>query len=223
MNLEVITTADGSRTIYSKDVDATFHSRHGALAESKHIFIDTGLNFVKTQSGKNSLSVLEVGYGSGLNALLAAEYALENKILVEYTGVDKYEFPQHLHAELNYQIHLISADASVHNALMNAPINSVTAIHERFIVHKIIDDFRNVSLTKRYDVVFFDAFSPRQAPEMWTEQIFRNIYDHLNKGAVLVTFCAQGQFKRDLKAAGFKVERLPGAPGKREMTRGIKM
>lgn len=223
MTLEVITTADGSRTIYSKDVDATFHSRHGALAESKHIFIDTGLNFVKTQSGKNSLSVLEVGYGSGLNALLAAEYALEKKILVEYTGVDKYEFPQHLHAELNYQNHLISADASVYHALMNAPINSVTAIHESFIVYKIIDDFRNISLTKRYDVVFFDAFSPRQAPEMWTVEIFRNIYDHLNVGAALVTFCAQGQFKRDLKAAGFKVERLPGAPGKREMTRGIKM
>lgn len=222
MNLEVVVTADGSRTVFDPRAEATFHSRHGALAESKHIFIDAGLNFVLQNSGKKSLSVLEIGYGSGLNAMLTLEYAMEHHVQIEYTGIDKYEFPIELYPQLEYRKHLTKTDEYLFQAITQAPPNKTISIHSSFVLHKIIDDFIHIPLTKIYDVVYFDAFSPRQAPDMWTKEIFSKLHTHLNKGGVLVTFCAQGQFKRDLKSAGFEVQRLPGAPGKREMTRGIK-
>lgn len=223
MNLEVVLTADGSRTIFDPRALATFHSRHGALTESKHVFIDTGLNYLRQNSGKESLLVLEIGYGSGLNALLTLEYAMEHHLRIAYTGIDKFEFPIELYSQLEYRKHLTKTDEFLFRALTNAPPNKITSIHSSFVLQKIIGDFIHLPLTEVYDVIYFDAFSPRQAPELWTKEIFLKLNEHLNKGGALVTFCAQGQFKRDLKAAGFQVERLPGAPGKREMTRGIKI
>lgn len=221
MDLEIVHTKDGSNTIYSKQFDATYHSRHGALAESEHIFIKHGLQF-KKESGLNAISVLEVGYGTGLNAMLSLKYAIDNAITVSYTGIEKHEFPKELIDCLGYLNYFDVKYQSTLNDLINAPNNSEKLIVPEFSITKCLIDFKDMLWDKTYDVIYFDAFSPRHVPHMWTKDIFQTLYNVLNPNGVLVTFCAQGQFKRDLKSAGFTVERLPGAPGKREMTRGIK-
>ncbi|MFO0357780.1 MAG: tRNA (5-methylaminomethyl-2-thiouridine)(34)-methyltransferase MnmD [Sphingobacteriaceae bacterium] len=221
MDLEIVHTKDGSNTIYSKQFDATYHSRHGALAESEHVFIKQGLHY-KHQTGSNSINVLEVGYGTGLNAMLSLKYAMDNAITVSYTGIEKHEFPKELINTLGYLNYFEPKYQLPLNDLINASYNSEKLIVPEFRITNYLLDFKDMVWDKTYDVIYFDAFSPRHVPHMWTIEIFQTLYNVLNPGGVLVTFCAQGQFKRDLKAAGFTVERLPGAPGKREMTRGRK-
>ena len=221
MELEIVHTKDGSNTIYSKQFDATFHSRHGALAESEHIFINHGLNYIH-ENGTNSISVLEVGYGTGLNAMLSLKYALENNVHVSYTGIEKHEFPKEMIKDLGYLNYFESRHQSSILELINTPYDQKLSVMPNFTINKCLLDFNDMVWDKTFDVIYFDAFSPRHVPHMWTKPVFETLFNVMNPGGVLVTFCAQGQFKRDLKAAGFTVERLPGAPGKREMTRGVK-
>lgn len=222
MDLEIVHTKDGSNTIYSKQFDATYHSRHGALAESEHVFIKHGLQFAH-QKGLNAIGVLEVGYGTGLNAMLSLKYAIDNSIKVSYTGIEKHEFPKEMINSLGYLNYFDPKYHSILSELINAPNNSEKLIVPEFSITKYLLDFKDMHWDKAYDVIYFDAFSPRHVPHMWTKDVFQTLYNVLNTGGAMVTFCAQGQFKRDLKAAGFNVERLPGAPGKREMTRGKKI
>lgn len=222
MDLEIVHTKDGSNTIYSRRFDATYHSRHGALAESEHIFIKNGLQY-KKECGLTNVNILEVGYGTGLNAMLSLKYATDHCIKVNYTGIEKYEFPSEMIQNTGYLNYFEPKLQSSLTDLINAAYNAELAVTPQFTINKRLVDFKEMKWDKTYDVIYFDAFSPRHVPHMWTKDVFQLLFEHLNPEGVMVTFCAQGQFKRDLKAAGFKVERLPGAPGKREMTRGVKI
>jgi tRNA U34 5-methylaminomethyl-2-thiouridine-forming methyltransferase MnmC len=185
------------------------------------VFIENGLAY-KHMQGMNAIRILEIGYGTGLNAILSGVYALENDVQVVYSGIDKYEFPRAMMDELNYAAFFDPSYAGFIENINNTPFDSGIKLNDNFILIKSLSSLKDTELRQSYDVIYFDAFSPRQVPYMWTVDVFKQMYAALNPGGILVTFCAQGQFKRDLKEAGFEVETLPGAPGKREMTRGIK-
>ncbi len=221
MGLEIVNTKDGSKSVFSKVFDASYHSWYGAVTESKYVFIENGLLYRHMQ-GADQIKILEVGYGTGLDAILSGIYALENDLEVIYSGIDKYEFPRELMDELNYAGFFDAKYQDFIKNINNVQYDTAIKLHEKFTLIKSLCSLKDVSLRQSYDVIFFDAFSPRQVPYMWTLEVFKKMYEALNPGGVLVTFCAQGQFRRDLKEAGFEVEALPGAPGKREMTRGSK-
>jgi tRNA U34 5-methylaminomethyl-2-thiouridine-forming methyltransferase MnmC len=221
MDWEIVNTKDGSKSVFSKKFDASFHSWYGAVSEAKHVFIENGLAYRHMQ-GIDPVKILEIGYGTGLNAILSGIYALENDVEVIYSGLDKYEFPRELVQELNYAAFF---DPSYHEFIRNindVPYDAAIKLHGDFTLIKSLASLKDTELRQNYDVIYFDAFSPRQVPYMWTVEVFKKMYGALNPGGVLVTFCAQTQFKRDLQEAGFEVEILPGAPGKREMTRGTR-
>lgn len=221
MDLEVVHTKDGSRTIYSKQYTATYRSTNGAITESKHVFIEHGLNYVH-QKGKNIIHVLEIGFGSGLNAMLSCEFAHKNNCLVNYKGIDKHGLSKEVVNELNYQLLFDMDHQGYIEKINHVKANELTVIGPNFQLLKQVIDLNDADMNSNYDVIYFDAFSPKYVPLMWTVEVFSKLFSLLNKEGVLVTYCAQGQFRRDLKAAGFIIEKLPGAPGKREMTRGLK-
>jgi tRNA U34 5-methylaminomethyl-2-thiouridine-forming methyltransferase MnmC len=221
VELEIVNTKDGSKTVFSKVFDTSFHSWYGAVTENKHIFVENGLAY-KHMQGMSSIKVLEIGYGTGLNAILSGIYALENDVEVIYSGVDKYEFPRELVEELNYAAFFDKSFSDFIRNINNVPFDAAIKLHEDFTLIKSLCSLKDLSLRQNYDVIYFDAFSPRQVPYMWTPEVFKKMYEALNPSGILVTYCSQSQFKRDLAQAGFTVEALDGAPGKREMTRGIK-
>ena len=215
---EVIKTADGSKTIHIGQWNENYHSSHGALQEAKHVFIQHGLSLFLNQ---DAISLLEVGFGTGLNAALTLENAANKNVLIHYVGVEAFPVTCEELIALNYADLFDEKEFS----------NNYDAMHvsdwEKEV--KITPDF---SLTKRreklqtiqfldntFDLIYFDAFGPRVQGELWTIEIFTKMYKALKTGGVFVTYCAKGQVKRDLKSVGFTVEVLPGPPGKREMTR----
>ncbi len=222
MDWEIVNTKDGSKSVFSKKFDSSFHSWYGAVTESKHVFIGNGLAY-KHMQGTNPIKVLEIGYGTGLNAILSGVYALENDVEVIYSGLDKYEIPRELVLELNYSTFFDPSYAEFIKNINDVPFDAAIKLNDNFTLIKSLGSLKDTALRQNYDVIYFDAFSPRQVPYMWTIEVFKQMFTALNPGGILVTFCAQGQFKRDLREAGFEVETLAGAPGKREMTRGTKL
>jgi tRNA U34 5-methylaminomethyl-2-thiouridine-forming methyltransferase MnmC len=215
MNLDIILTSDGSKTIYSSLFDATYHSRHGAVSESRHIFVKNGLQYVHECFGKNEIAILEVGFGTGLNSLLSLEYASQHQLTIDYSAIDKHIVPPEILERMDYEKELRKEYSSYFSLIHSVSWGEKHLLHPSFSILKTVADFKEYSINGSFDLVYFDAFSPRQVPDMWTKAVFEKLYQSMLHQSVLVTFCAQGQFKRDLKAAGFKVERLPGAPGKR--------
>ncbi len=219
MKRELRLTADGSPTLYVPELDETYHSMHGSLQEANHVFIQNGLAFSSADSKK--IRILEVGFGTGLNALLSAQFALENQINIEYVGLEAYPVEEEIWKEVNYQ-----DDAELkafYTHMMALPFGETHAFDTHFTLSKASFHIQEWSSSKKFDLIYYDAFGPRVQAEMWHKSIFEKLYGVLNEGGVLVTYCAQGQFKRDLKALGFTVDALPGPPGKREMTRAIKI
>jgi len=218
---EVILTADGSKTLYIAGLDEQYHSVNGAFTESRHVFINSGLLFHKE---KATLNVLEIGFGTGLNALLTGLAALEHKKAVSYYALEKYPLPPDTINELDYGGYLGGAAVEISEAIEKAVWNCVTEIHPWFRLCKLEADLLNINLDMEVqaDVVYFDAFGPGKQPEMWTGQVFEKIYSWMASGGVIVTYSAKGEVRRRMASAGFLMERLPGPPGKREMLRGIK-
>lgn len=219
----VIVTKDSSHTLYSERFDATYHSTHGAIQESKHVFIKNGLEFYTHDNLKSKLSILEIGFGTGLNALLTYEFAKQNHLLINYQSIEAFPIPLEIAQELNYTHEKDSVLKEVFLKMHQCESGVLTFINSFFTLIKhqcLIEGFRS---TEQFDVIYFDAFSPTQQPELWTESVFENMFSLLKSGGILVTYCAQGQMKRNMKTAGFKITTLPGPPGKREMTRGAKL
>jgi tRNA U34 5-methylaminomethyl-2-thiouridine-forming methyltransferase MnmC len=218
---EVMVTADGSKTLYMAGMDEQYHSLNGAFTESRHVFLNNGLLF---HEEKATLNVLEIGFGTGLNALLTALAALERKIDVNYHALEKYPLSSDTINELDYGGYLGGAAAEISGAIDTAVWNCVTEIHPWFRLCKSEADLldRELELEMQADVVYFDAFGPDKQPEMWTGQVFEKIYGWMALGGVIVTYSAKGEVRRRMASAGFFMERLPGPPGKREMLRGIK-
>lgn len=208
-------TEDGSATLFVPELNEHYHSVKGARTESQHIFIDMGLK----ASAAPQPHVLEIGFGTGLNALLTLETAEQEKRPVHYTGIELYPLAWEEVNALGY------SDNPSFERLHTAPWEEDVEISPYFTLRKIKGDANTViNSSFSPSVVYFDAFAPEKQPEMWNEQLFRSLYVTMNTGGILTTYCAKGVIRRLLQAVGFRVERLPGPPGgKREILRATKV
>jgi tRNA U34 5-methylaminomethyl-2-thiouridine-forming methyltransferase MnmC len=211
---------DGSHTVISEKYDETYHSIHGAITESAIVFIKGGLDYLLSRESE-VISVFELGFGTGLNAFLACIWAKVNGIRVFYHTVESEPLPIPVTDEINYPEFLGHAD--IFYSLHHSPWNIKSEINDHFSFIKEDVCVENSQPNTTFDVIFFDAFSPKSQPELWDIDILSKMYSLLNPGGVLVTYCAQGAFKRNLKKTGFMVEKIPGPPFKREITRAIKL
>lgn len=220
-DLKIVKTADGSHSLYVESLDEHYHSHHGSIQEALHVFIEAGLNY---QKNNNDCSVLEVGFGTGLNAFLAARYAKQENKKIQYTGVELFPIPKDITRQLNYLDKFKEEDlTAIFEAIHDVKWEEVSSITNQFDLIKHKGKIQDIGLVDQtFDFVFYDAFGPRAQKEMWDIAIFEKLYQSLKPGGVLVTYCAMGQLKRDLKSVGFEVQSIPGPPGKREMTRAIK-
>lgn len=218
MNAELLITEDGSHTLFVPEIDECYHSTHGAVQESQHIFIEAGLK----RCVKSEIQVLEIGFGTGLNAFLTLVEAEHGGKRIHYTSLEKYPVEVEKALLLNYADKASFEQKKFFELLQTSAWNTKVEITPFFSLKKIEADFTGFNFTGLYDVIYFDAFSPEKQPEMWSLEQFEKIAEHCNPGAVLTTYCAKGVVRRAMQAAGFVVERLPGPPGKREILRGIK-
>lgn len=221
MKKELIETEDGSTSLYIPEMDETYHSKHGAWTESSHIFIKYGFNLLD----KSEVSVLEIGFGTGLNALLTAYHSNENGVKTHFHTLEAFPVNEALVKQLNFEQEFkrIYPDADCYfDEIHQVSWNQWNSIHSNFSIFK--EEIKLIDWTpkKTYDLIYFDAFAPEKQPEMWSQEIFQQMYDLMNSGGVLTTYCAKGVVKRMLKAAGFTVENYPGPPGKREITVAFK-
>jgi tRNA U34 5-methylaminomethyl-2-thiouridine-forming methyltransferase MnmC len=225
--VEVRTTADGSPTLYVPALDEHYHSHHGAAQESRHVFIEAGLRPLLAaglgQSDSDPLYVLEVGLGTGLNALLTVEAAQTAGAYVVYDGYETHPLPPKAIAALRPQWQGQSELSEAFDMLHDTLDSEAVVLHKYLLLNRFQQPIQDAALaTAYYDLIYFDAFAPEKQPELWTEEVFAKLYAAAAPGAVLVSYCAQGQFRRNLRAAGWLTEKLPGPPGKREMTRARK-
>ncbi|MDW3197354.1 MAG: tRNA (5-methylaminomethyl-2-thiouridine)(34)-methyltransferase MnmD [Cytophagales bacterium] len=218
--LEIQATNDGSHTLYRADLDETYHSHKGALGESEYVFIDKGLEHFLNESEEKEITVFEVGLGTGLNALLSAQFAAKRGIKVHFHSVEPFPVPEAIYQQLNYASD--EDDRLLFQAIHKSSWETAAAISEHFHLSKYEQKLEDFTSPISVDVVFMDAFAPSKQAEVWALENLEKCYGLLNKGGILVTYCAQGQFKRNLKACGFELEVLPGALGKKEMVRAIK-
>lgn len=210
--MELQETKTGEYTLYIPSMDETYHSRNGAIAESNHVFLNEGMD---RTSG--NIQILEVGFGTGLNALLTAQHAKNTKRKVHFHTLEPFQVPFDLVQQIGYGERV--EDPTLFTELHTAEWESTTRLTEYFSLHKTTQKLEYVRLADHtYDVIYFDAFAPKKQPELWNEAIFQKLYDATKPGGVLTTYSAAGQLKRDLKAAGYSIENPPGANGKREMT-----
>lgn len=231
MERKIITTGDGSKTIHMPDWNEQYHSTHGALQEALHVFIEMGLRFslsrrevytaldAAPKRDKNQpISILEYGLGTGLNAMLTAQYHTETSI--HYTGIEAFPISKEEVNAMEYGSLL--GDQNLYDRIHDTSWEFIHEIRPDFRLEKKQLSFDQIAYKDQYDIIYFDAFGPRVQPELWTESIFKGAFNALKVGGVLTTYCAQGQARRNMQAAGFTVERLPGPPGKREMLRATK-
>lgn len=218
MNLKIIATADGSHTLLNESINETYHSVHGAIQESMHVFIKHGAEHAYHESKKPHLSIFEIGFGTGLNALLTAKFAQEHSLRVHYTSIEAYPLDERWWSQLNYPSLLNMS--TEYNALHRASWNGWQEVCPYFSIRKLHTKLSDLDLdSEAFDLIYFDAFAPSRQPEMWSLDNVEKIVKLLGKRGVLVTYCAKGQLKRDFLSLGFQVETLPGPPGKKEMVR----
>lgn len=212
-------TADGSYTLFVPEMDEHYHSVKGARTESEHIFIRMGLQ----HSSSPSPRVLEIGFGTGLNAFLTLLDSDQTQRPVSFTTIELHPVPEETLHLLRYPEQIAPTRASDYEALHRAEWNKPVPITPWFTLHKIQGDFTLFPFTGEYDVIYFDAFAPDKQPEMWHPSLFENLYRITAPGGILTTYCAKGAVRRMLQSAGYTVERLPGPPGgKREILRATK-
>jgi tRNA U34 5-methylaminomethyl-2-thiouridine-forming methyltransferase MnmC len=219
-NLQIVTTADGSKTIFNPSVGENYHSKHGALQESKHVFLNAGLRYFLEQSGLQSASVLEVGFGTGLNFLLTVDYCTEQQIKLDYVGIEAYPLTNELISNTGYDQYMSAASwqqmLNNYQTALTHPVdlNDYCRLH---IAHTPLLNFESA---QKFDVVYFDAFAAIHQPEMWGEEAISHTVKFMKPGGVFVTYAITGNLKRMLKGLGLSIQKIPGAPGKREMLRG---
>lgn len=218
----LVTTADGSHTIYLPAVGEHYHSSFGALRESRHVFLEQGYD-VAAACARDRLRVLEIGLGTGLNALLTWDRARHNLAPVAYTALEPFPVTEELACQLNYPDQLAARAArQAFAALHRCRWGVIEPLGEYFSLLKLgitVEDFQP---SGEYDLVYYDAFSPAVQPEVWTRSVFEKVFGCMSAGSLLVTYCAQGEVRRNLRSVGFALETLAGPPGKRQMTRATK-
>ena len=215
---EIVITQDGSHSIYVQSLDEHYHSVHGAITESQHVFIEAGLKQFKNRH----IRILEMGFGTGLNALLTLAETNESNISIYYTGIEKYPLESTIIESLNYESIIDPTWKGMLKLIHDSPWQQEVLIKPEFILKKLQCDMHEMELADEFDLVYFDAFAPEKQPELWTEDLFRQIFLSMRSNSILTTYSSKGMIRRNLKAAGFRVEKIPGPPGKREMTRAYK-
>jgi tRNA U34 5-methylaminomethyl-2-thiouridine-forming methyltransferase MnmC len=219
MKREILITADGSTTIRIPDWDENYHSSHGAIQEAKHVFIANGLDLFKNQA---EISILEIGFGTGLNAFITF-LETQNKEKVNYVGVEAYPISQDEVNQMNYPSELkANSFTSIFENLHNCDWEQEIAITSQFKLTKRQQLFQDIEDRNQYNLIYFDAFGFPLQPELWSELIFKKMFDALLSNGVLVTYACRTSIKNAMITAGFTIEKLPGAPGKREMLRATK-
>ena len=217
INIEV--TEDGSHTLYLPEMDEHYHSTHGAVQESEHVYIQTGLR----ECAKKQLNILEIGFGTGLNALLTYRYAKTNNLEIFYYTTELFPLEERFVKQFNYVEN--EDEKEFFQRLHQCEWEKEVQLTPEFTIFKNHTDITSedsLQSSKKINLVYFDAFGPDKQPEMWDERIFHHIYNMCNDAAILATYCAKGEVRRRMQRAGFLVERLPGPPGKREILRGRK-
>lgn len=230
MKREIIITSDGSTTIHLPDWDEQYHSKHGAIQEAYHVFIKHGLHHycntkLLTDSSKNNseISILEIGFGTGLNTFITLLESEKLKQNIDYNGVEGYPISEEEMKQLNYAEQLNDVNSnSFFNTIHHISWEEKNQITTLFALTKQEKFFSDIDDVEKYHIIYFDAFGARVQPELWTEAIFKKMYNALKPNGVLVTYSAKGSVRRAMLAVGFSVEKLPGPPGKREMLRATK-
>jgi len=223
LNKEVIieNTSDGSVTLFVPDLDEHYHSKNGAVQESQHVYLNAGLrHYIKTidkhkELCNKDIQILEFGFGTGLNAFLTALEAEKQKVKIQYSALEKFPLSQKIIEKLNYSADNEFLFQQIHQSTWENQVQ----ISPYFALCKINIDFDLFHFPNHYDVVYFDAFAPDKQPEVWTQELFDKIFSAMNQGGILTTYCAKGSVRRLMQQAGFHVERISGAAGKREMLR----
>ncbi|SFR51080.1 tRNA U34 5-methylaminomethyl-2-thiouridine-forming methyltransferase MnmC [Robiginitalea myxolifaciens] len=220
MKREVIRTADGSPSLRISQWDESYHSIHGAVQESLHVFIRMGLEYLPFG---NNLNILEMGFGTGLNALLTAIHPQVEGKAIRYTGLEAFPLSADEWQPLDYPSQVEHPKANrIYEQLHRSAWGMFNEITPGFELRKLQVDVREFEPTEAFDLIYYDAFGARVQPELWTAAIFETMYRALRPGGVLVTYAAKGSVRRAMQEVGFQVERLPGPPGKREMLRASK-
>ena len=214
--MELHVTKSGENTLYIPSMDETYHSRNGAISESKHVFIEQGIN--RTQG---DIHILEIGFGTGLNALLTSQEAKVQNRKIAYHTLEPFPVPNDLLIELNYG--LLLKDEDLFKKIHDTKWESNESITSNFTIHKTTQKLEDINLNEsQYDVIFFDAFAPKKQPKLWAKDVFTKLFKSLKNNGILTTYSAAGQLKRDLRSIGFRLKHPAGANGKREMTVAIK-
>lgn len=213
-------TEDGSQTIYLPEMDEHYHSTHGAMNESLHIYIEQGL--LKTT--KKEISILEIGFGTGLNAFLTYGFAQQKDLSIHYYSLEKYPLTESEYTLLNYPEQIFPEHAHIFRRLHEAEWNTLVDVSENFKLKKLHADLLTFDFQSipQVDLVYYDAFAPSKQPAMWTDQILHKVAAKISEEGILVTYCARGTVRRALSDAGFSMERIPGPKGKKEILRGKK-
>jgi tRNA U34 5-methylaminomethyl-2-thiouridine-forming methyltransferase MnmC len=215
---EIIHTGDGSHSIYVKELDEHYHSIYGAITESMLVYIDAGFR----AATKTKIKILEMGFGTGLNAYLTLLEANSTGTIINYTGIEKYPLPKEMTRSLNYPEFLSAGNREDFHKIHDSPWNETITIRNDFCLTKIEGDIRTIPIMEQVDIVFYDAFAPDKQPELWTKEIFRKMYGALSPGGILTTYTVKGEVRSALALSGFRIEKLPGPPGKREVLRATK-
>lgn len=222
-HLSFVMTADGSKTIFNEKIGENYHSRHGALQESQHVFLSSGLTHFLEKNNKTKVSVLEVGFGTGLNFLVTADYCQKNKIELDYTGIEAYPLSEEMISETGYSDYF---PQSLWNKFLNeypkalAEPCAIDPFCSLQIIEKKLLEF---SSKKQFDVIYFDAFAAIHQAEMWNLESLTHISKFISPSGIFVTYAITGELKRTMKSLGFSIEKVPGAAGKREMLRATKL
>ena len=219
MKREIIKTLDGSTTIHLPEWDECYHSKHGAIQEAYHVFIRNGLYLMD----EKKISILEIGFGTGLNAFITLLEAQKNNLSIDYTGVEAYPVTKAEALIMNYCQELkAEAFESEYEKMHDCTWEEKHAFNSQFSLTKRKQFFQDIQDKNTFDLIYFDAFGFRVQPELWSTEIFRNMFEALKDNGVLVTYAARGVVKRSMQEVGFIVKKVPGPPGKREMMVGFK-
>ncbi|WP_259066672.1 tRNA (5-methylaminomethyl-2-thiouridine)(34)-methyltransferase MnmD [Mucilaginibacter sp. X4EP1] len=224
--LKIVETADGSKTIYNPEVGENYHSKHGALQESKHVFVSSGLDYYlqsNTASKEDAVSILEVGFGTGLNFLLSADFCADEKVKLDYTGIEAYPLSLEMISQTGYEQYVSAETWNNFLSHYEENLTSTEAVTQNCQLQIAHCQLLNFESNKQYDVIYFDAFAATYQPEMWDDTAIAHTVQFLKPGGVFVTYAITGNLKRVMKALGCKVEKAKGAPGKREMLRAVKL
>ncbi len=223
MNLKIIKTGDGSDTLYNKEIDETYHSLHGSVTESKHVYINAGLENFLGKNKKQSISILEVGLGTGLNLLLTLKYAKKNNLKIQYHAIEPFPLDNTILKKLNFNNKLEGFDKKVYEKIHHPKNLEPIDLSNNISFTKSITRLEQISFeNEKYDLVFFDAFAPSKQPDIWSIENFKIIREAMKKDGIMVTYSSSGKLKKILKELKFKIEKLAVPKGKKEMTRAVK-